>query len=136
MSSFRLLWAIFGPDQTFENSQRGKMEEATLDEALACLDNVLEQSGIMELVLNEPSGTGPQGLQIRSEKGLSVITLAEVDEKKEKNIRTYRLGDEGDVVHLLGGEWDSRMICKDDSVIRQMLSELYTTENISREILS
>ncbi len=136
MSSFKLLWAITGPDHSIESSQRGSTDNVTLEQIMECLSEVLERSGLMELVVVDPSETGPRGLQIRTDEGCSIVTLAEVDNKKEKKIRTFRSGKEGGDVEILGGKWNARMVCKDEGIIRQMFTELYSTQDVSRELLS
>ena len=107
MNSFRLLWAIFGPDRSLENSERGKNDTPTLEDATACLDRVLEGAGLLELVVSNPAETGPRGLQVRSDDGLSVITLAEVDEKAGGRLDHYLYGVKAllkkDIEHVLPG---------------------------------
>lgn len=135
MSSLKLLWAILGEDRSIENSQRGAIDNASLNDAMECLGEVLGQTGLIELVVVDPLETGPRGLQIRTEDGNSIITLAEVDDKKEKKIRTYRKGVSGGPVELFGGMWNSEMLCKDDDVIKSVVSELFTKMDVSKEIL-
>lgn len=136
MSSFRLLWAIFGPDRSLENSERGKNDNPTLDEAMGCLERVQRGSGMLELVVREPAQIGPRGLQVRADGGLSIITLAEVDDKGEKNVRIYRSGDEGDAAEILGDNWDGRFVCRDGEIAGKVISQLYSTGEVSTELVS
>lgn len=135
VSSLKLLWAILGDDRTIENSQRGQVDNASLDDAMKCVDEVIGQAGIIEVVVVEPAEVGPRGLQVRTEDGSSIITLAEIDEKKERKIRTYRKGEGGEPVELFGGMWNAEMLCKDAEVVRHVVSELFTKMDVSKEML-
>lgn len=136
MESYRLLWARLGPDRTIENSERGKTEEPTVDETMGCLDRILGGAGLVELVVVKPSETGPRGLQVRTDEGRSIITLAEVDEKKEKNIRTYRAGQGGEEIEILGDRWKSQMVCRDHDLVKRAFRELISSGNVSGDLLS
>jgi hypothetical protein len=130
------LWAILGSDNAIENSRRGQIKCASLIDAMKCLDDLLGQSGLMELVAIDPAETGPRGLQIRTEGGSSIITLAELDDKREKNIRTYRQGSGSENTAIHGSLWTPQMVCTDESLIRQIVTELLTSGNVSTELLS
>lgn len=135
MESYRLLWAALGPDRSIATSKRGKKEDPTIEETMECLDNILGGSGLVELIVAQPSEVGPRGLQVRTDEGRSVITLAEVDDKKEKNIRAYRSGEEGAEVEILGDRWKSQMVCEDKDIVRQVFTELLSSGDVSRELL-
>lgn len=136
MISFKLLWAIPGADRTIESGERGSIDNASLEQVIDCLNDVLGRSGLVELVVVNPSEIGPRGIQVRTEEGSSIITLAEVDAKKEKKLRAFRSGEEGEDVEILGGQWNARMVCKDESLVRKIFTELFSTQDVSRELLS
>ena len=135
LGAFRLLWAGVGPDGSIDDSRRGKVDAASLDDVTRCLDGILGRSGLVELVLTAPSETGPRGMQLRTEESRSIITLAEVDSKQENNIRTYRQGKDGEDVEILGGRWKAQLVCNDDELVKQAFTEFFTTGDVSRELL-
>jgi hypothetical protein len=125
-----------GPDRSLENSERGKNDTPTLEDTIACLDRVLEGAGLLELVVSNPAETGPRGLQVRSDDGLSIITLAEVDEKGEKNVRIFRSGNEKEEAEILGDKWNGRFVCRDGDIARKAVSELFSTGEVPKELIS
>lgn len=136
MKSFRLLWAVLGPDHSIENSRRGSKDDATLEDTMQCLDEILGKAGLVEMIVVDPAEVGPRGMQLRTERGRSILTLAEVDEKREKNIRLFRAGEPGEDVEILGAPWKRQFVCTDEAVIRSAFSELLSTGDVSRELLS
>lgn len=136
MNSFRLSWAVLGPDHSIENSRRGSKDGATLEDTLQCLDEVLGGAGLVELVVVDPADVGPRGMQLRTDGGRSILTLAEVDAKREKNIRLFRAGEDGDDVEILGAPWKRQFVCRDDAVIKSAFTELLATGEVSSDLLS
>lgn len=136
MNSFRLSWAVLGPDHSIENSRRGSTDGATLEDTLQCLGEVLGGAGLVELVVVDPADVGPRGMQLRTEGGRSILTLAEVDAKREKNIRLFRAGEDGEDVEILGAPWKRRFVCRDDAVIKSAFTEFLATGEVSSDLLS
>jgi hypothetical protein len=125
-----------GPDRSVDSTRAGKEDNATLDGAMARLNEVLGCSGVVEAVVVDPGEIGPRGIQIRTDNGSSIMTLGEVKADKQKNVRTFRQGKMGEDVDILGEKWDPRLVCHDENIVRKVLSEFFSSGDVSRELLS
>lgn len=120
----------------WRRSTRRKKDNAQLDNVMEILEAILESSGSVTLDLMDGSGTGPEYLQVETEAGLSVITLGE-DDGEDFIVRTYTSNSSGSSkVTILGDDWDSKLICKDKNLVKEIFREFIKTGNVSRNLLS
>jgi len=118
------------------NAQGGSTDVVNLDDVIVTLEKVLEKSGSITLdVVNGPE-VGPESLQVESEAGLSVVSLG-VDNGEDYVVRTYT-NDSGDSekITILGNEWDPKLVCGDESIVKQIVEEFFTTGDVSKNFLS
>ena len=73
---------------------------------------------------------------MESEAGLSVVSLG-VNNGEDYVVRTYANSSGGsEKITILGNEWDSKLVCSDESIVKQIVAEFVTTGDVSKKFLS
>ncbi len=132
MISLSLSWVIgYG-----ENCRGGSKDNATLDEIMELVEDILKYSGSVSLTVMDGPEIGPQRFQIITEKGNSLITLGEED-GHEYDVRSYTNNSStGQFISICGDFWDAMTVCQNADEVRAIVKEFFVTGNVSNNILN
>lgn len=114
----------------------GRKDKATWADVEPILGEVLERSGTVTVDLTADPELGSGNLQVRTEDGLSIITLG-VDNGEDYVVRSYSGGKRSSGnVEILGDYWPSESICSDFKVVVGAFKEFLENGDVSKEVLS
>lgn len=132
MREFQLSWSIGA------NNDRhgGRKDNVKLADVELILNEAFERSGTVTMDVTVGPEIGPQSLQVRTEQGLSIITLG-VDDGEDYVVRSYSGGGQkADRVEILGDYWASESVCSDIKMVIQVFKEFLGTGDVSQEVLN
>jgi Family of unknown function (DUF6911) len=126
MNQYEISWYI--------GNHHGSLQRPTWDEIVSTLAHARERDGVVTMnVLNEQR-IGP--LQVRTERGFSVLTLGEETES-DYDVRSFFNPDaEATSMAILGDLWDMRGVCADFEMVIQAFKQFYETGDVSHELLN
>jgi len=129
---FSFSWVIGSGD----NAQGGNTDDVQSNKVIEILEKTFVKSGSITLELINGPEVGPESFQVESEGGRSVMSLGE-DDGEDFVVRSYTNDAATDgKVEILGNEWDSRLVCNDQNLVKEIVLEFLTTGNVSRQYLS
>ncbi|MBU9579995.1 hypothetical protein KTE26_16300 [Ralstonia mannitolilytica] len=114
----------------------GRKNNAAWSDVEKILREAQEESGIVTVDIVGGPEIGPQSLQLKTEKGRSVIMLG-VDTGEDYIVRSYsRASTESGMAEILGDLWDEKSVCTDSGVIARAFNEFLETGDVSKELLT
>lgn len=131
MKKFLLSWTV--GDGSEGNS--GRKFDFSWENVESILYDALKCSGVVTVDIVEGQDQGPQTLQVRTGKGVSVVTLG-VEDCDGYTVRSYVNKNKGDgKLEILGDLWNANSICDDFNDVLVIFKEFLAEGDVSKDML-
>lgn len=118
------------------NNKGGSSKNFTYNDLEKKLQELKNQSGTITLEILDDVDIGPQALQVRTEKGLYLITLGEntVDDYEIRSF--FNPNKSNKKIVILGDYWPENQLTNDFEFVVKVFKEFYESGNVSLNLLS
>jgi hypothetical protein len=132
MSRVSLSWTI-GNGGSCRGGNQANVEWPEIE---TLLEQIRSQSGSLTLYDIDPPMPGPQIFQVFSDQGYFLLMLGE-DDGRDYRVRSFSNMDaRSGQIELLGDLWDSRMVCSDLDIVKQVVKEYLETGDVAHSRLN
>ncbi|CAI2408518.1 DUF6911 family protein [Serratia plymuthica] len=118
------------------NGKGGNKKTSQWEDISILLKGLKDEAGTLTLDRVNTDNTGPEMLQVRTEKGNYLLMLGETIED-DYEVRSYwdkSLPEEK--ILILGDYWSARQVTKDFDLVVRIFKEFFETGNVSTDLLN